>query len=137
MLSLSARTLTYVTGVIRRHRTKIGSTWRKLRPGRQALLVLAYPRKGETFTFRAAGFGIGTATAWRYVTEAVALLAARSPKLRRARPQSGGPGNLVTRRVRTGRIQCQRADLRVTGQARVTTNSADRWPDRISMRRQR
>ena len=31
-----------------------------------------------------AGFGIGTATAWRYVTETVALLAARSPKLGQA-----------------------------------------------------
>ena len=53
-------------------------------PGRQALLVLAYLRKGETFAELAAGFGIGTATAWRYVRETVALLAARSPKLRRA-----------------------------------------------------
>jgi hypothetical protein len=32
----------------------------------------------------AAGFGVGTATAWRYVIETVALLAARSPKLRPA-----------------------------------------------------
>ena len=32
----------------------------------------------------APGFGIGTATAWRYVTEKVGLLAARSPKLRKA-----------------------------------------------------
>jgi DDE superfamily endonuclease/Helix-turn-helix of DDE superfamily endonuclease len=46
--------------------------------------VLAYLRKGETFAELAAGFGIGTATAWRYVTETMALLAARSPKLRRA-----------------------------------------------------
>jgi hypothetical protein len=46
--------------------------------------VLAYLRKGETFADLAAGFGIGTATAWRYVTETVALLAARSPKLRTA-----------------------------------------------------
>jgi len=30
------------------------------------------------------GFGVGTATAWRYVTETVALLAVRSPKLRQA-----------------------------------------------------
>jgi hypothetical protein len=35
-LPLSARTLTYVAGVIRRHRRKIGSCWRKLSPGRQA-----------------------------------------------------------------------------------------------------
>ena len=32
----------------------------------------------------AAGFGIGTATAWRYAGETVGLLAARAPKLRRA-----------------------------------------------------
>ena len=29
----------------------------------------------------AAGFGVGLATAWRYVTETVRLLAARAPKL--------------------------------------------------------
>ena len=46
--------------------------------------MLAYLRKGETFAELAAGFGIGTAPAWRYVTETVALLAARAPKLRRA-----------------------------------------------------
>ena len=32
-------------------------------PGQQALLVLAYLRKGETFAELAAGFGVGTATA--------------------------------------------------------------------------
>jgi DDE superfamily endonuclease/Helix-turn-helix of DDE superfamily endonuclease len=83
-LPLSRQTLTYTAGVIRRHRKQIGSPWRKLGPGEQALLVLAYLRKGETFTELAAGFGVGTATAWRYVTETVALLAARSPKLRQA-----------------------------------------------------
>jgi hypothetical protein len=81
---LSAQTLTYAAGVIRRHRKKTRSCWRQLSPGRQALLVLACLRKGEAFAGLAAGFGIGTATAWRYVTETVALLAARAPKLRRA-----------------------------------------------------
>ena len=57
---------------------------RKLNPGQQALLVLAHLRKGETFAELAAGSGIGTTTAWRYVTETVALLAARAPKLRQA-----------------------------------------------------
>ena len=47
-LPLSSQTLLYVAGVIRRHRKKAGSCWRKLNPGRQALLVLAYLRKGET-----------------------------------------------------------------------------------------
>ena len=84
-LPLSSRTLTYVSGIIRRHRKAIGSRWRKLNPGQQALLVLAYLRKGETFAELAAGFGVGTTTAWRYVNETVALLAARAPKLRTAR----------------------------------------------------
>jgi hypothetical protein len=56
----------------------------KLNPGQQALLVLVYLRKGETFASLAAGFGVGTATAWRYVEETVALLAARAPRLCKA-----------------------------------------------------
>jgi hypothetical protein len=83
-LPLSRKTLTFTAGVIRRHRRAIGSAWRKLNPGQQALLVLAYLRKGETFAELAAGFGVGTATAWRYTQETVALLAARAPKLRQA-----------------------------------------------------
>ena len=81
---MSSRTLTFVSGVIRRHLTAIGSPWRKLNSGKQALLVLVYLRKGETFAEIAAGFDVGTATAWRYVNETVALLAARAPKLRKA-----------------------------------------------------
>jgi DDE superfamily endonuclease len=46
--------------------------------------VLAYLRRGETFAALAAGSGIGTTTARRYATETVGLLAAQSPKLRRA-----------------------------------------------------
>jgi hypothetical protein len=83
-LPLSSRTVVFTAGLIRRHRVRIGSPWRKLNPSEQAPLVLAYLRKGETLADLAAGFGIGTATAWRYVTETVALLADRSPKLRTA-----------------------------------------------------
>ena len=85
-LPLSPKTLTYIASIIRRHRKKIGSCWRKLNPGRQALLVLAYLRKGDTFAELAAGFDIGTATAWRYVSETVALLAAPRPE---AAPRAG------------------------------------------------
>ena len=66
-LPLSRQTLNFAAGIIRRHRISIGSLWRKLNPGQQALLVLVYLRKGETFASLAAGFGVGTATAWRYV----------------------------------------------------------------------
>jgi DDE superfamily endonuclease len=83
-LPLSQKTLTFVSGIIRRHRVSIGSRWRKLNSGQQGLLVLACLRKGETFAGLAAGFGVGVATAWRYVNETVALLAARAPKLRTA-----------------------------------------------------
>jgi hypothetical protein len=55
--------------------------------------VLAYLRKGETHAELAAGFGVGTATAWRYATETVALLAARSPRLRRALDQARQAGH--------------------------------------------
>jgi hypothetical protein len=83
-LPLSSRTLTYLSGIIRRHRKGIGSRWRKLNAGRQALLLLAYLRKGETFADLGAGFGVGTSTAWRYANETVALLATRAPRLRKA-----------------------------------------------------
>src|SRR5262249_61799653 len=57
---------------------------RRLHSCPQLLLVLAYLRKGPTFADLAAGFGLAPATAWRYVTETAGLLAARSPKLRKA-----------------------------------------------------
>ena len=80
-LPLSRQTLSYVAGLIRRHRAAIGSCSRKLDPAGQALLVLAYLRKGDPFAEVAAGLGESTATAWRYVnlSETVALLAARAP----------------------------------------------------------
>ena len=58
-LPLSSRTLNFTAGIIRRHLKSIGSRWRKLNPGQEALLVLAYLRKGETFDDLAAGFGVG------------------------------------------------------------------------------
>jgi hypothetical protein len=92
-LPLSSQTLTYTAGVIRRHRRQIGSPWRKLSAGQQAPLALAHLRKGETFAELAAGFGVGTATAWRYAAETVALLAARSPRLRKALRQAKKAGH--------------------------------------------
>jgi hypothetical protein len=55
--------------------------------------VLAYLRKGETFAELAAGFGVGTATAWRYLNEMVALLAARVPGLRQAMRDTARAGH--------------------------------------------
>jgi hypothetical protein len=80
-VDLSRSTLNYVAGVIRRHRKAIGSAWRLLNPGQEALLVLVYLRKDETYAEIAAGFAVSQSTAWRYVEEVVRLLSARSPKL--------------------------------------------------------
>jgi hypothetical protein len=43
--------------------------------------VLAHLRNGDTYARLAAGFGVGVATVFRYVREAVDLLAARAPTL--------------------------------------------------------
>jgi len=83
-LPLSRQTLAYTAGIIRRHLRQIGRPWRKLGCGQQALLVLASLRKSDTFAELTAGFGVGTATVWRYLAETVALLAAQSPELRQA-----------------------------------------------------
>ena len=71
-------------------------------PSRSAIPSTAPHRAGEAIAqeiveeFRtpelAAGFSVGTATAWRYVTETMALLAAPSPRLRRARTRPGRQG---------------------------------------------
>ena len=60
-LPLSRQTLNSAAGIIRRHRISIGSLRRKLNPGQQALLALAYLRNGETSASLEAGFGVGTA----------------------------------------------------------------------------
>lgn len=91
-LPLSSRTLNLTAGLIRAHRRAIGSRWRALDPGRQALLTLAYLRQGHTYAELAPGFGISIATAARRVHEAIDLLATRAPKLRaglRAAKRSG------------------------------------------------
>jgi hypothetical protein len=73
-IPLSTRALNHLADRIRGHRKQRRSRWRRLEPGRQALLALAHLRNGDTFTRLAAGFQIGVATAWHYVQEAIALL---------------------------------------------------------------
>jgi len=70
-LPLSSKTLNFVSGIVRRHRKSIGTPWRALNPGGQALPVLVYLKKDETYDQAAAEFGVSTTTAWRYVDETV------------------------------------------------------------------
>jgi len=64
-LPLSHQTLGFVSGLVGVHRRAIGSPWRALNAGEQALLVLVYLRKGEPFAEVGAGFGVSTTTCWR------------------------------------------------------------------------
>jgi len=74
-IPLSTRTLVYLSDLLRARRNQVGSRWRRLDAGRQALLVLAHLRNGDTYSRLAAGLGIGVATVYRYIREAVDLLA--------------------------------------------------------------
>lgn len=83
-VGLSSRTLQRLSGLLAGHRRRIGSRWRRLTCGRQALLVLAHLRCGDTYARLAAAFRIGIATAYRYIREAVDLLAVLAPTLEQA-----------------------------------------------------
>ncbi|MFG2985076.1 IS5 family transposase [Streptomyces sp. NPDC048258] len=83
-LDLSSSHLRFLTVRIRDRRRAIGSRWRRLSADRQALLTLAHLRNGHPYAQLAAGFGIGTTTAYRYITEAVELLASLAPTLEQA-----------------------------------------------------
>lgn len=83
-MSVSSRALNLLADTLRRHRNQIRSRWRKLSAGDQALLTLAHLRKGETYLDLACGFRIGTSTVYRYLREAIALLAAMAPTLAEA-----------------------------------------------------
>jgi hypothetical protein len=83
-MTMSTRALQLLADTLRRHRRERGTRWRKLTPGRQALLVLAHLRKGETYSDLACGFKVGTSTVYRYLREAIGLLAALAPSLDQA-----------------------------------------------------
>lgn len=83
-VDVSSSALRFLSARLRARRHALGTRWRRLNAGRQALLALAHLRNGHTYTQLAAGFGVGTTTAYRYVTEAVELLAALAPTLAEA-----------------------------------------------------
>ncbi|OEJ21154.1 transposase [Streptomyces agglomeratus] len=83
-VDVSSSALRFLTARLREHRHVLGTRWRRLSAGRQALLTLVYLRNGQPYAQLAAGFGIGTTTVYRYVTEAVGLLAVLAPTLAEA-----------------------------------------------------
>jgi hypothetical protein len=71
-MTVSNRALITLTDALRRSRNDLRTRWRRLSVGRQALLVLAHLRKGETYTDLAIG------------CEAIDALAALAPTLAQA-----------------------------------------------------
>jgi DDE superfamily endonuclease len=83
-LPLSHQTLTYVADLLRGHLNKIGSRWRKLPPGKIALIVLATLRHDHRLADLAGGNSVSASTIHRWTWEIIGLLAARAPRLDRA-----------------------------------------------------
>ncbi|KMS65825.1 transposase, partial [Streptomyces viridochromogenes] len=83
-IDVSGSALRFLSARLRDHRRQRGTRWRRLNPGRQALLTLVHLRCGHTYAQLAAGFGVGTTTAYRYIAEAVEVLAAHAPTLAEA-----------------------------------------------------
>lgn len=82
-IPLSTASLTHLSDLLRSARSANRTRWRRLDPGRQALLVLANLRNSDTYARLANGFGVGVATVYRYIREALNLLAAAAPSLDR------------------------------------------------------
>jgi hypothetical protein len=83
-IDLSSHTLRYLTMRLRARQREIGTRWRRLRVGRQALLALDHLRCGDTYARLATGVGIGVATVYRYIREVIDVLAATALPLTEA-----------------------------------------------------
>ena len=83
-MTVSNRALIMLADLLRKNRAELRTRWRRLESGRQALLVIAHLRKGETYADLATGFDVGTTTVNRYLRAALDLLAAMAPTLAQA-----------------------------------------------------
>lgn len=80
-MSVSSRALNMLAEALRHERRVRRTRWRRLDAGQQALLVLAYLRKSETYTDLAGGFGIDVTTVFRYIREGLDVLTAMATRL--------------------------------------------------------
>lgn len=109
-LPVSKRTIELVAGLKCGRRKQLGTRWRKVTPGTQAIIVLAVLRHDQRLLDMAGGNDVSASTVRRWVLEVLGLLAARAPPLDRALKKIarwGGAvvqldGTLVRTRHRTG-----------------------------------
>ncbi|MEU7789777.1 hypothetical protein [Amycolatopsis sp. NPDC049159] len=95
-VALPRQTLTMVAELIRRHRGRLRSRWRKATPAGQARVVLRHdPRRADL----GGGTGVSASTMRPWVLKVIALLAARCGQaaLPTSPPAAGrGSGNVST-----------------------------------------
>ncbi len=86
MLDVPVQLVLFVARLLAAHRREIGTRrgTRALGCWRQAVFALAWFRDRPDIARLGKGFGISQATAYRYLDEAIAVLAARAPSLREA-----------------------------------------------------
>lgn len=94
-LDLPDALVSWVEDLIGTRRCETRSPWRKLTSYDQAVMLLVRLAKGGTFAQLGAHFGVSTDTAWRYVSEGIALLAPLAPSLTDALDASGDERRLL------------------------------------------
>jgi hypothetical protein len=123
-MTVSNRALIMLSDLLRQRRAQLGTRWRPLDPGRHALLVLAHLRKAETYADLAAGFAVGTATVYRYIREALDLLAAQAPTLQQAIEVARGKAYVILDR---SQLRIDRVGM-VGGRDRPSTRASTSAP---------
>ena len=83
-IDLSSQSLRFLAQYLPDRWRELSTRSRKLPSGQQALLALTHLRCGDTYAQLAAGFGVGVATVYRYIYEAVSVLAAVALTLEQA-----------------------------------------------------
>ena len=83
-LDIPSQLVMFVSGLLARRRHEIGTRrgTRALTCSRQAVFALAWFRDRPDVRRLGQGFGISQATAYRYLGEAIEVLAAKAPSLR-------------------------------------------------------
>jgi len=80
-LDVPADLVSWLENLIATRRSETGGSWRALTSYDQAVMLLVWFAKGDTFAQLAAHFGVCTDTAWRYVNEGIDALAVLAPTL--------------------------------------------------------
>jgi hypothetical protein len=86
ILDVPFQLVVFVSGLLAEHRGEIGTPAgsRALTCWKQAVFALAWFRDRPDIPRLGKGFGISQATAYRYIDEAITVLAAKAPSLRQA-----------------------------------------------------